>query len=110
MRKNFGCTHFIVGRDHAGVGSFYGPFAAHEIFDEFPDLGIFPIFFKSFFYCNKCMGIANDKTCPHGQEAHVNFSGTKIRETLIKGQIPSERMMRPEVSKIILSFEKPFVE
>ncbi|MFC1514312.1 sulfate adenylyltransferase [Candidatus Omnitrophota bacterium] len=110
MRKNFGCTHFIVGRDHAGVGSFYAPFAAHDIFDAFPDLGIFPIFFKSFFYCNKCTGIANDKTCPHEPSDHVNFSGSKIREVLVKGEIPSEQMMRPEVAKMIISFDKPFVE
>jgi len=110
MRKNFGCTHFIVGRDHAGVGNFYGPFAAHKIFDEFPDLEIFPIFFKSFFYCKKCSGIANDKTCPHGGDAHINFSGTKIRESLLKGERPSETMMRPEVAEVILSFDSPFVE
>ncbi|MBN2119863.1 MAG: sulfate adenylyltransferase [Candidatus Omnitrophica bacterium] len=110
MRKNFGCTHFIVGRDHAGVGSFYDPFAAHEIFDKFPDLGIFPIFFKSFFYCKRCAGIANDKTCPHDENSRINFSGTKIRQDLIDGKVPSEQMMRPEVSKIILTFDNPFVD
>lgn len=110
MRKNFGCTHFIVGRDHAGVGNFYEPFAAHKIFDEFPDLGIFPIFFRSFFFCKRCNSIANDKTCPHSGDDIINFSGTKMRQTLISGEIPSEAMMRPEVSKVILSFSKPFVE
>ena len=109
MRKNFGCSHFIVGRDHAGVGSYYDPFAAHKIFDDFPDLGIVPVFFKSFFYCNKCNGIENDKTCPHPNEDHVNFKGTVIREKLVNGEVPPANMMRPEVSKMILSFEHPFV-
>jgi len=110
IRKNFGCTHFIIGRDHAGVGNYYEPFAAHKIFDEFPDLGITPIFFRSFFYCKKCKSIVNEKTCPHADDDHINFSGTKIREYLNKGRIPPESMMRPEVAKVILSFKKPFVE
>ena len=110
IRKNFGCTHFIIGRDHAGVGNYYEPFAAHKIFDEFPDLGITPIFFRSFFYCKKCKSIVNEKTCPHSDEDHINFSGTKIREYFKKGEIPPETMMRPEVAKVILSFKNPFVE
>lgn len=110
IRKNFGCTHFIIGRDHAGVGNYYEPFAAHKIFDEFPDLGITPIFFRSFFYCKKCKSIVNEKTCPHSDKDHINFSGTKIREYFKKGEIPPETMMRPEVAKVILSFKNPFVE
>ena len=110
VRKNFGCTHFIVGRDHAGVGDYYHPFAAHEIFDNFSDLEITPIFFKSFFYCKKCTGIANDKTCPHGDSEKINFKGTDIRNMLQGGQIPPESMMRPEVAKVILSHKHPFVE
>jgi sulfate adenylyltransferase len=110
MRKNFGCTHFIVGRDHAGVGSFYEPFAAQEIFYDFPDLGITPLFFKSFFYCKKCGSIANEKICPHGGDDIVNFSGSKIRGRLVEGLPPGEDMMRPEVSNIILDSENPFVE
>ncbi|MBN1522207.1 MAG: sulfate adenylyltransferase [Candidatus Aureabacteria bacterium] len=110
MRKNFGCTHFIIGRDHAGVGSFYDPFAAHRIFDEFPDLGIVPIFFSSFFYCKRCSSIENDKTCPHPDTDRINFSGTKIRDYLVKGEVPPESMMRKEVSEVILSYENPFVE
>ena len=110
MRKNFGCTHFIVGRDHAGVGNYYDPFAAHKIFDSFPDLGIVPIFFRAFFYCKKCGSIENDKTCPHGSEHRINFSGTKIREYLQNGSVPPNSMMREEVAKVILSFDNPFVE
>lgn len=110
MRKNFGCTHIIIGRDHAGVGNYYSPYDAHDIFSEFPDLGIIPIFFRSFSRCTKCGSIVNDKICPHDPKYHINFSGKKIREILLKGQIPSEDMMRKEVAETILTFEKPFVE
>ena len=110
MRKNFGCTHFIVGRDHAGVGNYYGPYDAHEIFSEFPDLGIIPVFFRSFSRCTKCDSVVNDKICPHDQKYHINFSGKKIRELLTNGEIPSEDMMRKEVAETILKFDKPFVE
>ncbi len=110
MRKNFGCTHFIVGRDHAGVGNFYGPYDAQEIFYDYPDLGITPFFFRSFFYCKKCGSVVNDKICPHGDDEHINFSGTKIRKMLIEGKRPPELMMRPEVADVILKFENPFVE
>ncbi|MCD6411667.1 MAG: sulfate adenylyltransferase [Thermoplasmata archaeon] len=110
MRKNFGCTHFIVGRDHAGVGNFYDPYAAHRIFDEFPDLEIIPLFFRSFFYCKRCGGVVNEKICPHGKEDHINFSGTKIRQMLREGKIPPAEMMRREVAETILSFDNPFVE
>jgi sulfate adenylyltransferase len=110
VRKNFGCTHFIVGRDHAGVGNFYSPYAAQEIFKEFPDLGIIPLFFKSFYYCQRCESIVNEKICPHDKSDHVNFSGTKIREILEKGDKPSRDLMRPEISEIILQYENPFVE
>jgi sulfate adenylyltransferase len=109
VRKNFGCTHFVVGRDHAGVGSYYGPYEAQEKFDEYPDLGIAPIFFRSFFYCKKCGGIENDKVCPHGPEDHINFSGTKMRQLLMRGERPSKEMMRPEVVDAILEHSEPFV-
>ncbi|MBC7360735.1 MAG: sulfate adenylyltransferase [Candidatus Aminicenantes bacterium] len=108
IRKNFGCTHIIIGRDHAGVGNYYHPYAAQEIFEEFPDLGIVPLFFKSFFFCKKCNSIENEKTCPHDPSEHIQFSGTKIRDLLVKGEIPPPELMRPEVAKIILSFENPF--
>lgn len=108
IRKNFGCTHIIIGRDHAGVGNYYHPYAAQEIFEEFPDLGIVPLFFKSFFFCKKCGSIENEKTCPHDSSSHIQFSGTKIRDLLVKGEIPPPELMRPEVARIILSFDNPF--
>jgi len=110
MRKNFGCTHIIIGRDHAGVGTYYGPYAAQEIFKEFPDLEITPLFFKEFYYCKRCAGIASEKTCPHGEEDKLSFSGTKLRKMFSEGEVPPKEFMRPEVAQAILKFEKPFVE
>ncbi len=110
VRKNFGCTHFIVGRDHAGVGGFYGPYEAWEIFKEFPDLGITPLFIREAFYCRKCGGVVNEKICPHGEEHRVRISGTKLRQIIKSRQRPPEHMMRPEVAEVVLSFENPFVE
>jgi sulfate adenylyltransferase len=110
VRKNFGCTHFIVGRDHAGVGNFYGPYDAQRIFENFPDLGISPLFFKSFFHCNRCGSVTNDKACPHDEKDHTNFSGTKIRKMLSQGQIPPKELMRPEVADVITRHVNPFVE
>lgn len=110
MRKNYGCTHFIVGRDHAGVGNYYGPYDAHDIFKEFPDLGITPVFFRSFSRCTKCGSVVNDKICPHDQKYHINFSGKQIRALLNEGKIPSEDMMRKEVAETILEFDNPFVD
>lgn len=110
IRKNFGCTHFIVGRDHAGVGNYYPPYAAQEVFKEFPDLGITPMFFKSFYYCKRCLSVVNEKTCPHRNQEHIDFSGTKIREMLLREEIPPQELVRPEVSKIILGWESPYVD
>jgi sulfate adenylyltransferase len=110
MRKNYGCTHFIVGRDHAGVGTYYGPYDAHDIFREFPDLEITPIFFRSFSRCMKCDSVVNDKICPHEPEFHVHFSGKKIRALLKEGKIPPEEMMRKEVAETILEFDEPFIQ
>jgi sulfate adenylyltransferase len=109
MRKNFGCTHFIVGRDHAGVGNYYPPFAAQEIFNEYPDLDIIPVIFPSFYFCKKCISYANEKTCPHGVESKEELSGTMIRQMVNSGKIPEKHLMRPEISELILKSEKPFV-
>lgn len=109
MRKNFGCSHFIVGRDHAGVGSYYHPFAAHKIFGDYPDLEIQPVFFPAFYYCKKCLGYANERNCPHGPESKEELSGTKMRKMVSSGEMPAEHLMRPEIAKVIVSFKEPFV-
>lgn len=110
MRKNLGCSHFIVGRDHAGVGDYYHPFAAHQIFEDYPDLGIEPVFFPVFYYCKKCLGYANERNCPHGQEFKEELKGRNIRKMVSCGEIPAEHLMRPEIVKIILSYKNVFVQ
>jgi sulfate adenylyltransferase len=110
IRKNFGCTHIIIGRDHAGVGNYYSPYAAQDIFEEFPDLGIVPLFFRSFYFCKKCNSVVNEKICPHPASEQIQFSGTKIRDMLVKGQVPPPELMRPEVARIIMGFKDPFNE
>ena len=110
MRQNYGCTHIIIGRDHAGVGNFYDPFAAHKIFNDYPELEIQPIFFPAFFYCKKCLTFTNPKVCPHDADSREQISGTKLREMIQNGQSPSEFILRPEVAKVIIDFDKPFVE
>jgi sulfate adenylyltransferase len=109
MRKNFGCSHFIIGRDHAGVRDYYNPFAAHDIFSDYPDLEIEPLFFPSFYYCHKCLSYANERNCPHGSEFREELSGTKMRKMVSCGEIPAEHLMRPEISKLIKSYKEPFV-
>ncbi len=108
-RKNFGCDHIIIGRDHAGVGDYYGPYDAHKIFDLFPDLGIEPIKFRSFSKCSKCDSIVNDKICPHPPEMQNFFAGREIRAALQSGKAPSSDVMRPEVASVILQYKNPFV-
>jgi len=108
-RKNYGCDYIIIGRDHAGVGDYYGPYEAHFIFDNFPDLGIEPIKFRSFSKCSKCDAIVNDKICPHPPEMQNYFAGKEIRAALKNGNPPSAEVMRPEVANIILKYENPFV-
>ena len=110
MRQNYGCTHIIIGRDHAGVGKFYDPFAAQKIFDNYPELEISPVFFPAFFYCRKCLTYTNPKACPHDDDAKEQISGTKLREMIQNDQAPSEFILRPEVSKVILDSSHPFVD
>jgi sulfate adenylyltransferase len=105
VRKNYGCTHFIVGRDHAGVGSYYGTFDAQQLISSLPadDLGITPLRFDNAFYCRCCGGMATGKTCPHPDQDRITLSGTQVRALLSAGELPPPEYSRPEVAEILIA-------
>jgi sulfate adenylyltransferase len=110
VRKNFGCTHHIIGRDHAGVGDYYDTYAAHRIFADFPDLGIEPLFFEHSFWCRDCGNMGTSKTCPHDKGSWLSPSGTKIRGIITEGAEVVPEIMRPEIARVLTSQDHPFVD
>ena len=112
FRQNFGCSHLIVGRDHAGVGEYYGPFDSQKIFDEIPagSLELRPLKIDMTFYCGKCDGVATGRTCPHGKEDRVAVSGTMLRKTLSEGGEVPDHFSRPEVLAILKEYYRTLEE
>lgn len=108
FRQNYGCSHLIIGRDHAGVGSYYGAFDAQSIFDDISsdELQIKPLKIDWTFWCYKCGGMASSKTCPHPNEDHLSISGTKLRDMLAAGEMPDTEFSRPEVLQILMDYYK----
>ena len=106
IRQNFGCTHFIVGRDHAGVGQYYGTYAAQKIFEQFTpeDLKITIVPFENAFFCRTCSQMATAKTCPHPESAHMSLSGTEVRRLLAQGQRPPPEFSRPQVADVLVAW------
>jgi sulfate adenylyltransferase len=112
FRQNYGCSHLIVGRDHAGVGEYYGPFDAQKIFDEIPEnaLETKPLKIDWTFYCHKCDGMASMRTCPHGKEDRLILSGTKLRKMLSEGEEVPDHFSRPEVLKLLREYYEGLTE
>lgn len=110
VRKNYGCTHFIIGRDHAGVSNYYDDFASQEIFERIGEVGISPLYYHYAFFCRQCDGMVSEKICPHGSTNRVEPSGTKLRGMLRNNELPSEKLMRPEVAENVLRTDNKFIQ
>ncbi len=106
IRKNFGCTHFIIGRDHAGVGGYYGKYDAQKLAASFNDLGIEIMPLCGPFYCEKCGSIVTEKNCNHGEEHSMQISGTEVRKMLNSLILPPHEYMRPEISEVLINLSK----